>query len=224
MKGCTTKDPCLGEGSLEILVDGESITAPGEYVFGTDGGIRVVAHNTFASCSRKWYDYTEPMNDENSAIDSNKRVLSMKSPIKMLFDAERKVLDWKDCHNWLLSRQKYNDIYRQLGAWSTIHIETSLVSFHIEYHQNDGSHEGCPKHSIDSWMSKVSPEMKSDEWRGILGETREPMFHRGTGEQIISGRNILLQGKSDQDYEVTGPYDTNFGARRKLIKKVNPSI
>jgi len=220
MKGCTTKDPCLGEGNLEILVDGESITAPGEYVFGPDGSIRVVAHNTFASCSRKWYDYA----DKNSATDSDTRSLSMTSPIKMLFDAEGKVADWKDCKHWILSRQQYGDIYRQLGAWSTIHIETPLVNFHVEFHQHDGSHKGCPHHSIDAWMSEVSLDMKSDEWRGILGETRDPIFNQGTGEQIVSGRNMLLQGKHDQDYEVTGPYGTTFGARRNLIKKVNPSI
>ena len=212
LPGCPGKEPCLAEGSISLISDGKPITAPGEYFVGHNGAIRVVAYNTFASCSRRWYDFIEPFDDEVKgyrSLDANS-----KSPIEMLYDSASKLVDSKDCFAWADERAANGDFFQQQGGWTTIFVETPHLSFHIEYRQSDGQEddEGCPYHSLDAWMSKVSPEMRAEEWAGILGETRRPTFTE-TGEQHVSDRQGILAGKRDEDYEVGGPHALEFAAR-----------
>merc|ERR1712176_953173 len=48
---------CLGDGTLHISFDGGKsfVSNPGDYHYGSHN--RVVAHNTYGACSRRWYDY-----------------------------------------------------------------------------------------------------------------------------------------------------------------------
>jgi len=48
---------CLGDGTLHISFDGGEtfVSNPADYNFAL--GSRLVAHNTYAACSRKWFDY-----------------------------------------------------------------------------------------------------------------------------------------------------------------------
>mmetsp|Transcript_16541 Transcript_16541/g.24403 ORF Transcript_16541/g.24403 Transcript_16541/m.24403 type:complete len:794 (+) Transcript_16541:280-2661(+) len=48
---------CLSDGSLQIHIDGEIWTAPGDYQISED--LRIIAFNTWDACARKWYDYEE---------------------------------------------------------------------------------------------------------------------------------------------------------------------
>ena len=47
---------CLGDGSLEILIDGKKIGSGGDFTF-EDGTGRILTFNIFYQCSRKWYDF-----------------------------------------------------------------------------------------------------------------------------------------------------------------------
>merc|ERR1740124_2291 len=63
---CETK-VCLGDGSLRIVVDGYEILHPGDYPLQNVGG-RIVAHNTYSACSRKWYDFDKVSADRQLSI------------------------------------------------------------------------------------------------------------------------------------------------------------
>lgn len=94
--GCPkTGGTCLGEGSLEIIVDGDSITQPGEYVYGrNETAVRVIAYNTFASCSRRWFDFNEQASSNTDHLGDRKRILFRgKKPAEILFDSASKLLD-----------------------------------------------------------------------------------------------------------------------------------
>uniref|UniRef100_A0A7S4JTY2 VWFD domain-containing protein n=1 Tax=Odontella aurita TaxID=265563 RepID=A0A7S4JTY2_9STRA len=208
-------DACLGAGSLEIVLDGETITKPGDYFARastpSSSAIRVVAYNTYAACSRKWYDYDGPpqQGSEGGSVESDSRTLShSKLPLDFLADSLGTAIRPNVCADWMHERTTNDDLFRQAGSWTTVHVETPLVSFHIEYRQNArtrGDPTTCFSHSIDAWMAEISPKLRSEEWRGILGETRYK-------ESTESDREVILMGKDDEDYEVSGPYGTNFGA------------
>ena len=118
------------------------------------------------------------------------------------------------CALWLEERELKDDLFLQAGGWTSIIIESPIVSFHIEYRQSHGHQTGVPSHSIDAWMSSFGPVFKRDEWQGILGETRYKKFYEDTGEQITGDRTELLRGPFDSDYEVDGPFGIDFAARQ----------
>jgi len=209
LPGCAEGTVCLGEGSLGIEINNRVIDSPGVYSLDDNAG-RVVIHNTYASCSRKWYDYDISKDELNSAgtralIDSN----SQEAAMDLLFKNKGKMLDPEECQSWLDKRAKNRDLFSQNGSWTTVYIETQDISMHMEYRQAD---ETCDSHLIDAWISKVSPKLLAQEWKGILGETRYPKYH-SDGREIESGRELLLIGKKDEHYEVKTPYETMFTAR-----------
>jgi len=201
---------CIGNGSLILSVDGTVITKPGDYSLQNIGG-RIIAHNTFAACSKKWYDFKKSFNNEG--ITDPKRQLSFsKTPIEYLLNDRAEMLHPLDCQEWVDNRISHDDLFEQGGNWATIHIETPLVSFHIEYRQNSGEQQGCDFKSIDAWISKASHELLREKWQGILGETREPKYY-ADGRQIIGDRGMLLAGKNDSDYEVDGEHGIEFATK-----------
>jgi len=216
--GCADGNVCLGEGSLYIEINNEVFHSPGEYKLANNAG-RVVVHNTYASCSRKWYDYDTSIQAKHSGdsdwsfVNNDHQVAGM----DLLYKNIPNMLDVEDCHSWMEKRAQNEDLFLQNGGWSTIYIETTDISLHMEYRQTD---ETCNSHRIDTWISKVSPELLGQEWSGILGETRYPKFDPN-GKLIKSDRKVLLAGHDDVDYEVASQYDTYFYARKVL--SVDPS-
>eukprot|EP00591_Stephanopyxis_turris_P010129 CAMPEP_0195511968 /NCGR_PEP_ID=MMETSP0794_2-20130614/4103_1 /TAXON_ID=515487 /ORGANISM="Stephanopyxis turris, Strain CCMP 815" /LENGTH=597 /DNA_ID=CAMNT_0040639673 /DNA_START=80 /DNA_END=1873 /DNA_ORIENTATION=+ len=196
---------CLGEGSLMITIDGKTnITAPGDYELEDSGG-RIVAHNTFAPCSRKWYDFVPHL----SVGEDEDRRLDKKMPLDYMNDDRGQMLDPRKCTNWMRLRARDGDLFAQEGGWSTIHIDTPNIGFHVEYRQDKIN---CRSHTLDSWISEVTPVLLQEDWKGILGETRMPSFYPN-GEQVTSEREYLLSRKDDKDYEVDGAFGVNFPAR-----------
>eukprot|EP00591_Stephanopyxis_turris_P008745 CAMPEP_0195527406 /NCGR_PEP_ID=MMETSP0794_2-20130614/29054_1 /TAXON_ID=515487 /ORGANISM="Stephanopyxis turris, Strain CCMP 815" /LENGTH=604 /DNA_ID=CAMNT_0040658305 /DNA_START=125 /DNA_END=1939 /DNA_ORIENTATION=+ len=194
---------CLGEGSLTISVDGKmDIVSPGEYLLGENGG-RIIAHNTFAACSRKWHDYA--ISEGNVSEGDYERRLSQKTPLDFLIEDRGQILDPENCHAWILDRAKKNDLFSQRGGWATIHIETPTIKFHVEYRQGT---DKCNFHNIDIWISEISPVLLEDEWGGILGETRDPKLYSSEGQMSI------ISGKDCEDYEVHGAYENKFAAKK----------
>mmetsp|Transcript_13318 Transcript_13318/g.19208 ORF Transcript_13318/g.19208 Transcript_13318/m.19208 type:complete len:594 (-) Transcript_13318:126-1907(-) len=200
---------CLGDGSLKISVDGNTdITSPGDYKIGNDG-VRVIAHNTLSACSRKWYDFVE--HDMGVSEDERGRLLEKMTPLEFLNGDKGDMLDPKKCTSWMKDRARDDDLFSQEGGWSTIHIKTPTISFHVEYRQN---RETCNSHNIDAWISEISPVLLDEEWQGVLGETREEKFYPD-GKLVTSERSYLLSAKDDKDYEVDGPFGDKFAAQKK---------
>jgi len=216
---CSEGEVCLGGGTLRISFDGGStfIAKPGDYKTTSGSYYRVVAHNTYAACSRKWYDYdTNHSDDDNNNNNNNLRngihhrqLRVEKSPIQYLTENKGTMIDPEQCQLWMLNRKMNDDLFRQPGMWSTIHIETPLVNFHIEYRRSGDANpeqQQCNFESLDAWMTWVSPELlQTQEWNGILGETRN-------SNNKSNDRYQLLRSKDDADYEVDGPFGTNFMA------------
>jgi len=234
---------CLGEGSIEISFDGGETfhSNAGDYHFAF--GSRVIAHNTYGACSRKWHDY-EVGNASNHDVgqagnlrNGGSRRLSIinkeKSPYQYLLDKKGYMINPVECDEWLQDRRVKNDIFEQRGKWSTFHIETPLISFHVEYRRSnpDKFDRKCDFQSLDTWMTRVSPQLNEQEWNGILGETQKPLFDSATGAMITSDRSKLLRGKDDSDYEVDGPFGTDFNAisppttaKKYLLQDINTEV
>jgi len=208
---------CLGEGTLHISFDGGKTfsSSPGEFPYGSRN--RVVAHNTYAACSHKWHDYdVSSTNDWRSVRYGGRRATAkQKKAVQLLADGKATMIDPLGCDKWIEDRVNKNDLFQQRGLWSTIYVETPMVSFHIEYRRSDWFDHKCDFQSLDAWMTSVDKAMDKTEWHGILGETKHRIYDLSTGEQIMSDRSKLLRGKADSDYEVEGPFDKNFAALGK---------
>jgi len=211
---------CLGHGTLHISFDGGETFAsnPADYNFAL--GSRLVAHNTYAACSRKWFDYDLSEAAAAKAKDKHlrgegdedtrelKNTESKKTSLQYLTEKKRSMINPTECEHWIQERFEQNDLFLQGGEWSTIHIETPTVSLHIEYRRDNSQREvdgQCNFQSLDSWMTNVSPSLHNDVWNGILGETR-------TGDETDKDRLKILRGKKDADYEVDGPFGRSFPA------------
>jgi len=205
---------CLGGGTLRISFDGGDtfVSRPGDYR--PTPGSRLIAHNTYAACSRKWFDYAITKKKEKAAraLRSRGRRAMVtgdeKTPLELLSGKNSTMIDPAECNDWIQKRKEKDDLFSQGGLWSTIYIETPLVSFHIEYRQSNPEKmdRACDFQSLDAWMSKVSNKLDNQEWNGILGETKKMIYDPLTEQQIRTDRSQLLRGKDDADYEVDGPF------------------
>jgi len=212
--GCAHETVCLGEGSLGLKINDMVIRSPGEYELANNAG-RVVIHNTYASCSRKWYDYVVGSKD-NVRSGANRALIHndyQETAMDLLFKNRGDMLDPLECRSWLEKRAENGDLFTQNGSWTTVHIETNNISIHMEYRQADRqAGDECKYHLIDAWISKVSPKILDQDWKGVLGETRYPKYD-SDGKEIDKDRKALLVGQKDKDYEVKGPYATEFKVR-----------
>jgi len=232
------KRVCLGEGTLHISLDGGEtyISEAGDYHSGLS--TRVVAHNTYAACSRKWHDYDvsdaknlRRLAAANKSQNRRRMAIQEKQPLQLLRENKAKMIDPEDCDDWIDERSKNNDLFQQKGQWSTLYIETELVSFHIEYRRSDFYDRQCDFQALDAWMTKVSSTVETEQWSGILGETKYKVYDKTTGDQIKSDRDQLLRGKDDADYEVDGPFGRKFAAAtssasesESVLKKMASSL
>jgi len=204
---------CLGDGTLHISFDGGEnfVSNPGDYTFGV--GNRVVAHNTYDACSRKWFDFDiSKTENQNSSVlrGRNARTLeiqSQKPALQYLTEQKRSTIRPAECESWIQERFAKNDLFMQKGQWSTIHVESPEISFHVEYRRGNLNRDvdgQCNFQSLDAWMTRVSKVLYGENWNGILGETRN--------KNGVEGRLNILRGQNDSDYEVNGPFVTEFPA------------
>jgi hypothetical protein len=194
---------CLGAGSLQILLDGVKIVTGGDYQFEDKSG-RVIAFNTFYPCSRKWYDF-DIIPDEKKAPLRDSRGRRLAAPaLPGVYDVvdglKETMIDKEVCEKWIADRKQYGDLFDQAGHYSTIIVKTEAITFHIEYRQE---HERCNAHSLDVWMSAVSPSLLKENWEGIIGETKAPLTAK---PKDMYNRNEVLKFANDADYEVKTPF------------------
>ena len=123
------------------------------------------------------------------------------------------MLDPEECDSWIKDRIANNDLFDQQGGWATIHIETPMVSFHLEVRQSDPNTSHCTYQSLDTWISHMSKDFVDEEWRGILGETRT-LKRDKEGNPVMYDRQAILDCREDEAYEVDGAFGTSFLAKK----------
>lgn len=234
----------LANGVLSIIVGEQTINTPGDYRF-DDSGIRVVVHNTYGACSRKWYDYdksieaaaTEHKIVEGAATSPSHRRLKVAkepvvqevapivegqdepSPLDLLLKSHGKMLDPDECDAWISERVANGDLFDQRGGWATVYIMTPLVNYHLEVRQSDAETSPCTYQSLDTWISHITDELRAEEWRGIIGETRTSKMDEA-GNPIMYDRLAILDYPEDEAYEVDGPFGTSFVAKEAISTSV----
>ena len=197
--GCGTgATNCLGNGSLELMIDDKKFVYPGDYQF-KDGSGRVIAFNTYLECSRKWYDFDVTEDTDSSSLRNNRRLETFPGVFDVVRDLEDTMVDKDACEQWISERQSNNDLFHQAGAWSTIIVKTDEINFHIEYKQET---KRCDAHTVDVWISSVSPDLFEEDWEGVIGETKDPSNH--AGEKVE--RAEFLKFAEDEQYEVVSPF------------------
>jgi hypothetical protein len=203
---------CLGFGSLEIEIDGVVHVTGGDYKF-KDGAGRIVAFNTFYQCSRKWYDFgVRPsfLDDTNDLSSSSRRLENDKPDVFDVLDGLKStMIDPEVCQKWMADRHDQDNLFDQAGHWSTVIVETPDITFHLEYKQQN---ELCDAHTIDVWISSVSPTLLAEHWEGVIGETKLDSHTANSAgtrsmKKVVS-RAEALKYPSDDAYEVQSPFSS----------------
>eukprot|EP00545_Synedropsis_sp_CCMP1620_P003609 CAMPEP_0119026834 /NCGR_PEP_ID=MMETSP1176-20130426/36126_1 /TAXON_ID=265551 /ORGANISM="Synedropsis recta cf, Strain CCMP1620" /LENGTH=272 /DNA_ID=CAMNT_0006982639 /DNA_START=51 /DNA_END=866 /DNA_ORIENTATION=- len=187
---------CLGAGTLELVIDGVKHVVGGDFKF-HDGTGRIIAFNTFYQCSRKWSGFdVSPATSTHSddvGIQSGRR-LHVMEPEADVFDIigglKETMVDREACEKWLRDRKQYDDLFKQPGRFSSVIIRTEAISLHLEYKQES---DRCHSHSIDVWISSVDPGLLEENWKGIIGETKNGSYSSKYRVQKSVNRTTALQ-------------------------------
>jgi len=150
---------CLGNGSLNIYVDGNLIIKPGDYSLINVGG-RIIAYNTHLACARK---KDEP-SSTGSGLRSHRKLYEaplvlqrMRTPVDFVSHVHGEMTDSTICKEWIDDRSKYDDIFKQGGNLSIVHVQTPLISFHIEYRYSPDNN--CEFSPLETWITDASEEI-----------------------------------------------------------------
>lgn len=209
------------------MIDGHNIVESVDHYF-EDGSGRVIAFNTISKCSRRWFDFDLTPADEvkTSVLAKERRSLrgdenivanDNNSAISVLEKTKETMIDPEGCSEWIKDRRENGDFFKQTGTWSTIIVKTEIVSFHIEYKQEQ---ERCSAHSLDMWISSVDPGVAQEQWEGVIGETKAK-DHAPAFDHTRMERNNVLKFDEDEAYEVTSPFSINCkGCSKRFIGSV----
>ena len=66
----------------------------------------------------------------------------------------------------------------------------------------DREHKRCDAHTVDVWISGVTPDLYDEDWEGVIGETKDPSNH---GDEKVE-RVEFLKFPEDEAYEVNSPF------------------
>jgi len=154
---------CLSDGSLQIHIDGQVYTQPGDYRVSDD--LRIVAFNTWEACARKWYDYEDGihrhdayynnlavhrrklLNDTQNQNNQSKwslwdlwsphrrSLLSSQTPLEFIRQDREHMVKPAECSPWLEVRTTRDDLFEQQGGWAMVYIETPYARFQVQHRQ-----------------------------------------------------------------------------------------
>mmetsp|Transcript_18315 Transcript_18315/g.27128 ORF Transcript_18315/g.27128 Transcript_18315/m.27128 type:complete len:105 (+) Transcript_18315:488-802(+) len=103
--------------------------------------------------------------DNNLLLEGGRRNTAREEkPLQLLSNSKlTSVIDLSNCNDWIKDRFTNGNLFQQPGQWSTLHVETPLVSFHIEYRRSDWFERKCDFQSLDAWMTNVSDTFEKTE-------------------------------------------------------------
>jgi len=172
-----------------------------------DNSGRVVAYNTFAKCSRRWFDFDITLRRRRQ-LRNQETFLQGAGIFEVLESTKDTVVGKDGCNAWMNERKESKDILQRTGTFSTVVIKTEKISLHVEYKQE---WERCNAHDLDIWITEVDPEVAEEPWEGIIGETKN-LGIMDKAEKRFMGRMEALKFEDDEDYEVISSYSTECKA------------
>ena len=204
---------CLGAGSLELIIDGRKVTHSIDMPLSNGGTI--LAYNTIASCSRRWFDFdlTPP---EDVVLSRGRNLRNEEEGVGGAFNIidgmKDTTIDSDTCTEWTTARKENGDLLKRTGTWSTVVIKTEQLTLHVAYKQIQNT-EGCNAHVLDMWIQEVSPDVYLENWEGVVGETKDMSYHYTVGDpQQRMSRTEALKYITDEEYEVIAPLTTKCQA------------
>mmetsp|Transcript_22402 Transcript_22402/g.33858 ORF Transcript_22402/g.33858 Transcript_22402/m.33858 type:complete len:1758 (-) Transcript_22402:89-5362(-) len=166
----------------------------------------------------------------------SRTLLSSKTALQFIRDDRQFMVRPLECSPWLEARTEKDDLFLQSGGWSNVYIETNDARFQIQHRQIsktreelhggssylaedtiiegiffEGSQHTCQAHVLDGWVAHTSHSLNDDNWYGVLGETKKIKYNNN-GSPVLYDRHSILVG-SDEDYEVTDAFATEFTAK-----------
>jgi len=214
---------CLSEGSLQINVDGEYFTKPGDYRMSDD--LRIVSFNTWEACARKWVDYNEGIHKhdyhyDNLAVHRRERKLlqQQQQSNNEKEEEEKEIKQPKkssrlfDISSFLSSKPKKSSSQfrklRQLGMSSreTLDYLRQMRSFMVSPHECSDWIERRTHHKdlfeqTGGWANVFieTPHARFQIQHRQIQKEREYLENGGSGfEKDIIVEGLLFEGNQHQ--------------------------
>lgn len=220
-EGCPTSSPCIGDGSLRILVDGQESTAfvsPGDDIQ-LHGGMEISAVNLPAECRPFGADILWGQIFEAMA----RRQLSSVNELGLI-DWARKWTSKTAAPSWcnkFLDEEGLDGVLAHQSNHAVFRIKTPHFSLRLHHGINHQGGEVIPDGRIlpdlNFWQMDLDLESANVNLAtvtGILGETARHVFD-ADGSPIMSGLEAL--GASVEDFRLSGPLSTDFAQVQKRV-------
>ena len=204
--------PCLADGSLTVVLDGEEVVAaPGAASLGP--GIDITAVNTPGECRSFGFEtYWERKKQENAAYWADKRQVNAQDNRKL--GVTLSIGDWilanptatnmADCINYVdRSTAVAGGLFAHQSGHSTFRILSPAVKVRLSHGKLHQLAMRDPTDTIDlpdhvTWQMNIVIDHTniSDDAKGILGETLVPTMDT-TGNKIMRGMECIRGVQAD---------------------------
>lgn len=205
--------PCLADGSLNVVVDGEEVLlSPGELELAP--GVELRAVNIPGECRSFGFEAYWEKKKEESAM-SGRRLTAETMPMDEWILADPTATDLAECTEYVArTTRKEGGLFEYQSEHASFQIVTPEVTIRLSHGRLHQLSMRDPTDQFDlpdhmTWQMNLAidrSDMRQDA-KGILGETSVPT-RDADGAKIMHGMASI---RGDQeDYAVEGPLGTAF--------------
>lgn len=209
--------PCLGDGALTVLLDGVSVTTPGEKKLGP--GVSFAAANIPGECrpfgfERYWQQKVREA--ELLAIEARRRLSAAPTMDRWIAD-DPSATNPPECKEYVSNALEHDGLFTHQSEHASFQIITPNLTLRLNHgklHQlperDPTDTFDIPDHTTFQMNLGFMGIMHDDNMQGIIGETAVPTIDEH-GNEIMSGLEAI-RGR-ENDYKVIGPLGKEFEQR-----------
>lgn len=205
--------PCLGNGALEILLDGERIVSPSEVYLGP--GVSFGAVNLPGQCRPFGFEkyWERKVHEAQTEANAGRRLVDATAvPMTEWILSDALATNKPECQSWV--EDGTQDIFKHQAEHVSFQLTTPTFTVRLNYgklHQvamrDPTDRFDLPDHITHQMNIGLSKMALGESPQGILGETTRVHLD-ANGEPIMTGMGAIPGIESD--YEVEGPLGTSF--------------
>lgn len=211
---CPTDEPCLAEGVLTVLLDGEPMTRPGAVELGPGfsvGGVNIPGECRPFGFEKYWAGKVRQA-ELAAAGGEGRRLLHTSMAEWILRDFAATNID--ECMSYVERALLEGTLFEHDSEHVSFQIRTPELTIRLNHgklHQlpmRDPTDQfDLPDHLTFQMNISIERAVLRDSPQGVLGGTVRPTFD-ATGGEIKMGIGAIVG--TEEDYRVTGPFENDF--------------
>ena len=206
--------PCIGDGALTVLLDGVSVTSPGNKQLGP--GVSFAAANIPGECRPFGFEryWQKKVREAGLLAAQAGRRLSDIPTMDRWIAGDPSATNPNECEEYVSMAAEHDSLFTHQSD----HVSFQLISPSLTLRLNHGKlHQlperdptdtfDIPDHTTFQMNLGFKGITRDDTMQGIIGETTVPTIDQH-GAEIMSGLEAI--GGQEEDYRVDGPLGKRF--------------